>query len=91
MILRARTQNAAFYSLFAAGVAAVVLALLGHHLAERRILGTGRRLFALRLARHRPGVGHGRERGALDPKSCCTCWMVRPTLPRDHFQTMQFN
>ena len=24
-----------------------------HHLAERRILGTGRRLFALRLARHR--------------------------------------
>ena len=32
-----------------------------HHLAERRILGTRRRLFALRLARHRPGVGHGRE------------------------------
>ena len=54
-----------------------------HHLAERRILGTGRRLFALRLARHRPGVGHGRERGALDPKSCYTCWMVRPTLARD--------
>ena len=54
-----------------------------HHLAERRILGTGRRLFALRLARHRPGVGHGRERGALDPKSCFTCWMVRPTLARD--------
>ncbi len=54
-----------------------------HHLAQRRILGTGRRLFALRLARHRPGVGHGRERGALDPKSCYTCWMVRPTLARD--------
>src|SRR5712692_5354936 len=54
-----------------------------HHLAERRILGPGRRLFALRLARHRPGVGHGRERGALDPKSCYTCWMVRPTLARD--------
>src|SRR5260221_8922026 len=47
-----------------------------HHLAERRILGTGRRLFALRLARHRRGVGHGRERGALDPKPCYTCWMV---------------
>ena len=41
------------------------------------------RLFALRLARHRPGVGHGRERGALDPKSCYMCWMVRPTLARD--------
>src|SRR5712672_4135913 len=38
-------------SLFAAGVAAVVLVLLGgNHLAKRRILGTGRRLFALRLA-----------------------------------------
>jgi hypothetical protein len=48
----------------------------GHHVAERRILGTGRRLFTLRLARHRPGVGHGRERGALDPKSCYSQWMV---------------
>src|ERR1700732_2664750 len=54
-----------------------------HYLAERRTLGTGRRLFALRLARHRPGVGHGRERSALDPTSCYTCWMVRPTLARD--------
>jgi len=44
---------------------------------------TVRRLAALRLARHRPGVGHGRERGALDPKSRYTCWMVRPTLARD--------
>src|SRR6202045_541724 len=54
-----------------------------HYLAERPTLGTGRRLFALRLARHRPGVGPGRERGGLDPKSCCTCWMVRPALARD--------
>jgi len=27
-------------------------------------------------------MGHRRERGALDPKSCYTCWMVRPTLAR---------
>src|ERR1700681_4717582 len=54
-----------------------------HHLAERRILGTGRRLFALRLARHRPAVWHGRERGALDPKSCYTCWMVRTPFFRE--------
>ena len=49
-------------------------------LGERRILGTGRRLFALHLARHRPAVGHGREWGALDPESCYTYWMVSPTL-----------
>jgi hypothetical protein len=34
-----------------------------HHLAERWTLGTGRRLFALRLARHWPSVGHGRKPG----------------------------
>jgi hypothetical protein len=27
-------------------------------------------------------VGHGRERGALDPKFCYTSWMVKPTLNR---------
>jgi len=30
--------------------------------------GTGRRLFALRLARHRPAGGHRRERSALLPE-----------------------
>jgi hypothetical protein len=47
-----------------------------HHLADRRILGTGRSLFAFRLARHRRAVGHGRERGALDPQPCYSQWMV---------------
>jgi hypothetical protein len=51
-----------------------------HHVAERWILGTGRRLFAVRLAHHRPRVGRGREPGPLDPKSCYACWMVMPTL-----------
>ena len=54
-----------------------------HHVAERWILGTGRRLFAVRLARHRPRVGRGREPGPLDPKSCYACWMVMPTLARN--------
>ena len=53
-----------------------------HHVAERWILGSGRRLFAVRLARHRPRVGPGREPGPLDPKSCYTCWMVMPTPVR---------
>src|SRR6266481_9514846 len=47
-----------------------------HHLGERRILGTGRRLFAVRLARHLPGVGPGREWGALDSQPCYSQWMV---------------
>src|SRR5580693_8856365 len=51
-----------------------------HHLAERWTVDTGRRLFAVRLARHWPGVGHGRERGALDPQPCNSSWVVRPTL-----------
>jgi hypothetical protein len=53
-----------------------------HHVAERRILGAGRRLFAVRLAHHRPRVGPGRELGPSDPKSCDACWMVMTTLPR---------
>jgi hypothetical protein len=47
-----------------------------HHLADRRILGTGRSLFAFRLACHRRVVGHGREQGALDPRSCYSQWVV---------------
>ena len=31
---------------------------------------------------HWLGMGHCRERGALDPKSCYTCWMVRPAGTR---------
>ena len=38
-----------------------------HHLAERRILGTGRRLFAVRLTHHRPRLGRGREPDPLGP------------------------
>ena len=57
-----------------------------HHVAERRILGTGRRLFAVRLAHHRPRVGPGREPGPPDPKSCDACWMVMPTLIRNSAQ-----
>jgi len=65
-------------ALFAAGVAAVVLALLGrHHVAERWILGTRRRLFEVRLAHHRHRVGPGSEPCSLDPKSCYACGMVR--------------
>jgi hypothetical protein len=39
-----------------------------HHVAERSILGTVRRLFAVRPAHYRPGVGRGREPGPLDPE-----------------------
>ena len=49
-----------------------------HHLA-RWILGTGRSLFALRLADHRPRVDRGREPRPLDPKPRYACWMVMPT------------
>ena len=45
-------------------------------MVERCILGTGRRLFAVRLAHHRPPVGRGREPGPLDRKLCYACWMV---------------
>ena len=51
-----------------------------HHVAERWNLGSGRRLFAVRLAHHRRRVGPGREPGPLDPKSCYACGMVMPTL-----------
>jgi len=45
--------------------------------------GTGRCLFAVRLARHRDRLGTGREPGPLDPKSCYACLMVMQTLARD--------
>jgi len=51
-----------------------------HHLAERWILGTVRRLFAVRLTPHWSRVGRGREPNPIDPKSCYPCWMVRSTL-----------
>jgi hypothetical protein len=35
-----------------------------------------RRLFALRLAPHRPGVDRGRQPGPLEPNSCSACWVV---------------
>ena len=47
-----------------------------HHLAEWWILGTGRRLFALRLAPHRPRMDRARQPGPLEPKSRNACWMV---------------
>jgi hypothetical protein len=47
-----------------------------HHVAQRWILVTLRRLFAVRLAHHWARVGPGREPGPLDPKSCYACWMV---------------
>jgi succinate dehydrogenase/fumarate reductase cytochrome b subunit len=53
-----------------------------HHVAERWILGTGRRLFAVRLAHHRPRVGRGREPGPLGPKSRDATWMVMPAPAR---------
>src|SRR5258706_3672464 len=48
-----------------------------HHVAERWILGTRRRLFEVRLAHHRHRVGPGSEPCSLDPKSCYACGMVR--------------
>src|SRR2546429_6445445 len=36
----------------------------------------GRRLCAVRLAHHRPGVGRGGEPGS-GPQSCDACWMVK--------------
>src|SRR5690349_18252145 len=53
------------------------------HVAKPWILGTGRRLFVLRLAHHRHRVGSGREPSPLDPKSCYACGMVTPTFIRD--------
>ena len=47
-----------------------------HHVAEWRLLGTRRCLFAIRLARHRTRMGPGRKRRSLDPKSSDACWMV---------------
>jgi len=47
-----------------------------HYVAERWILGPGRRLRAVRLAHRRPGVGRGGEPGP-GPQSCYACWMVK--------------
>jgi hypothetical protein len=47
-----------------------------HHLAERRILGTGRCLFTFRLAPDRPRVDRGRQPGPFETKSSYACWMV---------------
>jgi hypothetical protein len=67
-------------ALFVAGGRSRRARLAGwHHVAERWILGTGRCLFAVRLTHDRPGLGRGRERGPLDPKSCHACCMVMPT------------
>src|SRR6266851_8973642 len=49
-----------------------------HHVAEQWILGTGRRLFTVRLAHHRGRVGPGREPDPLDPKSYYACGLVMP-------------
>ena len=69
-------------ALFAAGVAAVARLTRRHHLAERWALRTRRSLFAFRLARHRRGVGDGRERGAPSSKPCYPCCMVKRSLAR---------
>jgi hypothetical protein len=47
-----------------------------HHLAERWILGAGRRLFALRLAYHRPRMRLGRQPDPLETKPRYACGMV---------------
>ena len=49
-----------------------------HHMAERWIMGTRWRLYALHLAYHRPPVGAGREPRPPSPKSCHACRMVTP-------------
>ena len=41
-----------------------------HHVAEGRILGTGRCLFTVRLAHHRRRVGRGRKPRPPNPTSC---------------------
>jgi|SRR4051812_27045654 hypothetical protein len=53
-----------------------------HDLAERRTLGTRRCLFAFHLARHRSGVGDGRELGAPASKPCYPYCMVKRSLAR---------
>jgi hypothetical protein len=47
-----------------------------HYLGERRILGTGRRLFAVRLAHPRPRVDRGLQR-RVDQEPGDACGMVR--------------
>src|SRR5258708_18058605 len=49
-----------------------------HHVVERWILGTGRRLFALGLTHHQPCVDRGGEPDPLDPQSCYPCRMATP-------------
>src|SRR5580704_1957917 len=50
-----------------------------HHLAERWALVAGRRLFAVRLARHRPRMDTRSELGSPDQKSSDACRMVMQT------------
>jgi len=52
-----------------------------HHVAERWILVTVRRLFAVRLTHHLRRVGRGRKSRPLEPKSCYTQWMVSQRGP----------
>ena len=68
-------------ALFAAGVAAVVLVLLGGTTWLSGGLWSPDGVYS-RFISPAIGVVWGMvcERGALDPKSCYTCWMVRPTL-----------
>jgi hypothetical protein len=47
-----------------------------HHLAERRLVGTGRRLLSFRLPVHRHSLDPSRQPGSLEPKSRGTRWMV---------------
>src|SRR6202521_3998877 len=49
-----------------------------YHVAERWVLGTGRRLLAVRLAHHRPRVGADREPGSPGSESRHARRMVMP-------------
>ena len=48
-----------------------------NRVAQGWILGTGRGVFAVRLAYHRPRVGRGREPGTFDASSGDACGLVR--------------
>ncbi len=71
-------------ALFAAGVAAVVLVLLGGTTwLDGGFWAPDGAYSRFVSAHHRHRVGPGREPGPLDPKSCCACWVVIPTPGRD--------